>query len=95
MCYGWLCSGGTEREGNGKQWLNGPEPAIDLEVAGSAPVSCCFSIPLSFLTMCSSLPCLSENNLVSVPTMLSTQETHPVLFLHIYVTLQSLKHHLL
>ena len=26
--------------------------AIDLEVAGSGPVSCCFSIPSSFPTMC-------------------------------------------
>ena len=33
--------------------------AIDLEVAGSGPVGCCFSIPSSFLTMCSSLTCLS------------------------------------
>ena len=73
-----------------KQWLNGPEPAIDLEVAGSGPVSCCFSIPFSFFIMCSSLPCLSENNLVAVPTTLRTQGTHPVLLLHIYVTLQSL-----
>ena len=34
--------------------------AIDLEVAGSGPVSCCFSIPSSFFTMCCSLPCLSS-----------------------------------
>ena len=33
--------------------------AIDLEVAGSGPVGCCFSIPSSFLTMYSSLTCLS------------------------------------
>ena len=33
--------------------------AIDLEVAGSGPVSCCFSFPSSFFTMYSSLPCLS------------------------------------
>ena len=30
--------------------------AINLEVAGSGPVSCCFSIPFSFFTMRSSLP---------------------------------------
>ena len=29
--------------------------AIDLEVA---PVSCCFSFPSSFFTICSSLSCL-------------------------------------
>ena len=29
-------------------------PAKDLEVAGSGPVSCRFSIPSSFFTMCSS-----------------------------------------
>ena len=34
--------------------------AIDLEVAGSGPVSCCFSIPSSFLTMCSYLVYLSQ-----------------------------------
>ena len=34
--------------------------AIDLEVIGSGPVGCHFSIPSSFLTMCSSLACLSE-----------------------------------
>ena len=33
--------------------------AIDLEVTGSGPVSCCFSVPSSFSTMCSSLTCLS------------------------------------
>ena len=33
--------------------------AIDLEVAGFGPVSCCFSFSSSFFTMCSSLPCLS------------------------------------
>ena len=33
--------------------------AIDVEVAGSGPVSCCSSIPSSFLTMFSSRPCLS------------------------------------
>ena len=32
---------------------------IDLEVADSGPVDCCFSFPSSFFTMCSSLPCLS------------------------------------
>ena len=32
---------------------------IDLEVTGSGPVSCCFSFPPSFFTMCSSLACLS------------------------------------
>ena len=34
--------------------------AIDLEVAGSRPVNCCFSILFSFFTMCSSLPCLQS-----------------------------------
>ena len=57
-----------KEEGKEKQQLTGPEPAtsrsvyplaIDLEVAGSGPVSCCFSIPSSFFTMCSSLACLS------------------------------------
>ena len=33
--------------------------AIDLEVTGSDLVSCCFSVPSYFLTMCSSLTCLS------------------------------------
>ena len=33
--------------------------AIDLEVAGSGPVSCCFSFPSSFFAMCSMLPCCS------------------------------------
>ena len=32
--------------------------SIDLEVAGFGAVSCCFFIPFSFLTMCSSLACL-------------------------------------
>ena len=32
--------------------------AMDLEVAGSGPVSCSFSFTSSFFTMCSSLPCL-------------------------------------
>ena len=34
-------------------------PAIDLEVTGSGPVGCRFSIPSSFFTTCSSLPCVS------------------------------------
>ena len=34
------------------------ESAIDLEVAASGLVSCCFYFPSSFFTMCSSLPCL-------------------------------------
>ena len=33
--------------------------AKDLEVAGAGPVHCHFSIPPSFLTMCSSERCLS------------------------------------
>ena len=33
--------------------------AKDLEVAGAGPVHCRFSIPPSFLTMCSSERCLS------------------------------------
>ena len=37
--------------------------AIDLEVAGSGPVGCCF--PSSFFTMCSSLPGLSLFNPVN------------------------------
>ena len=35
--------------------------AIDLEFAGSGLVSCCFSFPSSYFTMCSSLPCLSND----------------------------------
>ena len=34
--------------------------AKDLEVAGAGPVHCRFSIPPSFLTMCSSERCLSH-----------------------------------
>ena len=34
--------------------------AKDLEVAGAGPVHCRFSIPPSFLTMCSSERCLSN-----------------------------------
>ena len=34
--------------------------AKDLEVAGAGPVHCRFSIPPSFLTMCSSERCLSD-----------------------------------
>ena len=33
--------------------------ATDLEVAGSGPVGCHFSIPTPFFAMCSSPPCLS------------------------------------
>ena len=33
--------------------------AIDLEVTGSGLISCCFSFPSSFFTMCSSLLCFS------------------------------------
>ena len=33
--------------------------AKDLEVAGAGPVHCHFSLPPSFLTMCSSERCLS------------------------------------
>ena len=36
----------------------------DLEVTGSDLVSCCFSIPVSFFTICSSLPCLSDGIIV-------------------------------
>ena len=35
------------------------ESAKDLEVVGAGPVHCHFSLPLSFLTMCSSERCLS------------------------------------
>ena len=35
------------------------ESAIDLEVTGSGPVGCHFPIPSSFLSMFSSLTCLS------------------------------------
>ena len=35
--------------------------AIDLEIASFGSVSCCFCIPFSFFTMCSSLPCLSSS----------------------------------
>ena len=41
--------------------------AIDLEVVGSGSVSCCFSFPSSFLTMCSTLPCLSVESLCAKP----------------------------
>ena len=34
--------------------------AKDLEVASAGPVHCHFSLPPSFLTMCSSERCLSE-----------------------------------
>ena len=40
--------------------------AKDLEVAGAGPVHCRFSIPPSFLTMCSSERCLSTNDTISV-----------------------------
>ena len=33
------------------------ESVIDLEVTGSGPVGCHFSIPSSFFTMCSSPGC--------------------------------------
>ena len=42
----------------------GKGSAIDLEVTGSDLVSCCFSIPVSFFTICSSLPCLSDGIIV-------------------------------
>ena len=35
--------------------------AIDLEIASFGSVSCCFCIPFSFFTMCSSLPYLSSS----------------------------------
>ena len=38
--------------------------AKDLEVAGAGPVHCRFSIPPSFLTMCSSERCLSNSKSV-------------------------------
>ena len=44
--------------------------AIDLEVASSGPVSCRFFISLLFLTMCSSLTCLSFVTMVCRPSSL-------------------------
>ena len=38
--------------------------AKDLEVAGAGPVHCHFSIPPSFLAMCSSKRCLSSNSVI-------------------------------
>ena len=45
--------------------------AIDLEIAGSGPVSCRFFIPSSFFTMCSSLACLSFVTTVCRPSPLA------------------------
>ena len=49
--------------------------ATDLDVAGSGLVGCCFSIPSSFFTMCSSLPCLSVLIIIYVRNTLFAQCT--------------------
>ena len=38
----------------------------DLEVAGAGPVHCHFSIPPSFLTMCSSERCLLNHSYIYI-----------------------------
>ena len=58
--------------------------AIDLEVAGSGPVGCCFSVPSSFLTMCSSLACLQ---LIDMQSMKWNSKS---LYMHSYHTQMTL-----
>ena len=41
--------------------------AIDLEVAGPGPVSCCFPFPSLFFTMCSSLPTVPPREQQALP----------------------------
>ena len=57
----------------------GEESAKVLELAGSGPVSCRFSIPSSFYTMFSSLPCL--------PFALPWYTDHPLTYMRTFVPL--------
>ena len=49
---------------------------IDLEFAGSGPVSCCVFIPIFSLPMCSSLACLSFTILCRTSSLISDTVLH-------------------
>ena len=57
------------------------------QVSGSSLVSCCFSFPSSFFTMCSVLPCLYLNN--SLPVLLKQCTIKADILWHAFATCNS------